>query len=149
MSKAATFPVRFYYADVKSISLKRKNIVKRFVLAIFAEERKFLEKLDYIFCSDSFLLDINKKFLHHNFYTDIITFDLSNGEAVSGEIYISIDRINENAASYSASFKSELLRVIFHGALHLCGYRDKKKSEKLIMRRKEDYYLQLFEKNLK
>lgn len=136
--------VRFNYADVKPISFRRKNQVKAFVEEVFRLEGKGLKELNYIFCSDAFLLEINKSFLQHDYYTDIITFDLSEGGGTVGEVYISIDRVKDNSASHATSYTEELLRVIFHGALHLIGYKDKKKSEITIMRQKEEYYLRLF-----
>ena len=137
--------VRFQYADIKRISSNNKNALKRLIIELFISEGKILNKLGYIFCSDSYLLRINQEFLHHDFFTDIISFDLSEGESVTGEIYISVDRVKENATNHSVSFRSELARVILHGALHLCDYKDKKKSEITIMRSKEDYYLHLFQ----
>ncbi len=124
--------------------MKGKNVVKQFVEELFTSENKELRHLTYVFCSDEYLLQINRSFLNHDYLTDIITFDLSEGEGMVGEIYISIDRVKDNATIHSASFTEEILRVIFHGALHLCGYKDKKKSEITIMREKEDYYLALF-----
>ncbi|MCW3113260.1 MAG: metal-dependent hydrolase YbeY [Segetibacter sp.] len=137
--------VRFNYADVKPISLNDKKGVKDFVVSIFNKEGRPLKKINYIFCSDEYLLEINKSYLQHDYYTDIITFDLSEQEGTIGEIYISVDRVKENSKSHATSFSTELLRVIFHGALHLIGYKDKKKSEITIMRDKEEYYLRLFE----
>jgi probable rRNA maturation factor len=140
--------VRFGYADVPAIAMKDKTKVKAFVQEIFTLEGKELDGLQYVFCSDDYLLEINKSFLQHDYYTDIITFDLSEGAgSVIGEVYVSIDRVKENASTHSQPFSRELLRVVFHGALHLCGYRDKKKSEITIMREKEEYYLRLFEQN--
>jgi rRNA maturation RNase YbeY len=140
--------VRFNYADVRPVGLKKKGFIKGFIAEIFVSEGKELHYMDYIFCSDNYLLDINRSFLNHDFFTDIISFDLSESNGIIGEIYISIDRVRENALLHSATFENELLRVIFHGALHLCGYQDKKKSEITIMREKEDYYLRLLkEKN--
>lgn len=122
-------------------------MIKETVAEIFSNEGKELRLLNYIFCSDHYLLDINKAFLNHDFFTDVISFDLSEGESMIGEVYISMDRVKENAILHSATFEKELLRIIFHAALHLCGYKDKKKSEITIMREKEDYYLQFFQKN--
>ena len=140
--------VRFQYADVPSVQLKNKTSVKQFVQNLFVLEGKPLHKLNYIFCSDGYLLQINQDFLKHDYYTDIITFDITDDleQGTIGEVYISIDRVKDNAVSHDTSFTQELLRVIFHGALHLCGYRDKKKSEITMMREKENYYLCLFEK---
>ncbi len=139
--------VRFNYADITSVFLRSKKEIKKSVERIFTLEGKALARINYIFCSDQFLLKINKLYLQHNDYTDIITFDLSEGNETIGEIYISIERVKENAVIHASSFRSELLRVIYHGALHLIGYKDKKKSEITLMRQKEDYYLRLFEAN--
>jgi probable rRNA maturation factor len=112
------------------------------------KEGKQLAELQYIFCSDEYLLAINREFLHHDFFTDIITFDLSEkGQPINAEIYISVDRVGENAADYSSSFKKELHRVIFHGALHLCGYKDKKPKDVQLMRQMEDEWLVLYSRS--
>lgn len=140
--------VHFYYADINPLSITKKKLIKNFIRQIFTNEGKPLSSLDYIFCSDLYLLEINKNFLKHDYFTDIISFDLSEAEEVVGEVYISVDRVKENGVLHSSSFNEELLRVIFHGALHLCGYKDKKKSEITVMRAKEDYYLKLFDKTL-
>ncbi len=136
--------VKFNYADVRPITLRSKRKVKEFVIELFKKENKELGSINYIFCSDAYLLEINRSFLNHDFFTDIVTFDLSEGEATIGEIYISVERVKDNAITHATTYEGELLRVIFHGALHLCGYKDKKKSEITIMREKEDYYLALF-----
>jgi probable rRNA maturation factor len=138
-------PVRFNYADVFPVSLRKKKAVKEFIVDLFKSEGKDLVFINYVFCSDSYLLEINQSFLQHDYLTDIITFDLSEGKGISSEVYISVDRVKENAGLHSVHYKMELLRVIFHGALHLCGYKDKKKSEITIIRQKEDYYLRLFD----
>ena len=136
--------VSFNYAD-RTLPLKQKRQIKNFISDIFWMENKILEKLTYIFCSDNYLLNLNKKFLFHNTYTDIITFDLSDSKKIiKGEIYISVDRVKENTIRYNTTFTDEFLRVIFHGALHLCGFQDKKDSEKRLMRKKEDFYLKTF-----
>jgi probable rRNA maturation factor len=146
-TKAGPKPiVNFCYADIASIPLNRKKEVKRFLIDMFYREGKALAHLDYIFCSDDYLLEINRTHLKHDYYTDIITFDLSESTPVIGEIYISVTRVKENAITHHTQTEQELLRVIFHGALHLCGYRDKKKSEITIMRQKEEEYLLLFQK---
>lgn len=120
-------------------------MIKEVVAGIFRDEGRALKRLNYIFCSDGYLLEINKTFLNHDYFTDVISFDLSEGGATVGEVYISVDRVKENASLHSAAFTHELLRVILHAALHLCGYKDKKKSEITIMRQKEDYYLQILQ----
>ena len=99
--------------------------------------------INYIFCDDNYLLDINVKHLKHNELTDIISFDYSLGKILSGDIFISIDRVRENSVEYEVNFDDELHRVIIHGILHFCGYKDKTKEDKRLMRKKEDYYLSL------
>ena len=98
--------------------------------------------INYNFCSDKFLFKMNKKYLNHSFNTDIITFDLGDGN-MEGDIYISIDRVKENSNSLRVTFRDELSRVMIHGLLHLCGYKDKTKAQQKQMRGKEDYYLSL------
>src|ERR1700749_3604704 len=108
-------------------SLKQRNQLKRFLLTIFKKEKHSLNSLTYIFCSDDELLEINRQFLKHDYFTDIITFNLAPKNApIEGEVYISIDRVKDNALLLGTNIKEELHRVIFHGALHLCGYKDKK-----------------------
>jgi rRNA maturation RNase YbeY len=138
--------IKFNYADVNGIPLKGKNAVKKFIIRLFELEGKKVKEVNYIFCGDDYLLKINRSFLQHDYYTDIITFDLSEGEETIAEVYISVDRVKENAKAHGVSVVEEMLRVVFHGALHLIGYKDKKKSEITVMREKEDYYLRLFGK---
>ncbi|NTW23811.1 MAG: rRNA maturation RNase YbeY [Lentimicrobium sp.] len=111
--------------------------------AIIAEE-KSPGDISYIFCDDSHLLEMNIKYLKHDTLTDIITFDYTEGSVVSGDIFISIERVKENAKLYSKSFTDELNRVMVHGVLHLCGYKDKSPKDEALMRKKEDEYLSLF-----
>ena len=99
--------------------------------------------INYIFCNDDYLLNINIKHLKHNELTDIISYDYSLEKILSGDIFISIDRVRENALKYEVNFDDELQRVIIHGILHFCGYKDKTKEDKRLMRKKEDYYLSL------
>jgi rRNA maturation RNase YbeY len=123
-----------------------KKRLKAFIEKLFLQEGRRPGNVQYVFCSDEYLLTVNRQFLQHDFYTDIITFDLGGGEMVDAEIYISIDRVKENALEFGESFPVEMMRVIFHGALHLCGYGDKTKSEITLMRERESFYLRLFEK---
>ena len=133
--------VKFNYADRK-LSISDKTKLKSFILSLFKSENISLSELNYIFCSDEYLLQINKDHLNHDYYTDIITFSLEEkGDPVIGEIYISIDRIKDNAISQKANLLNETLRVLFHGCLHLCGYLDKKPKDIKLMREKEDYYI--------
>ena len=142
--------IQFSYANVSSILIKNKKSIKDLIKQIFLKERKVLGRLQYVFCQDEYLLQINQSHLQHDYYTDIITFNLSDTlDETVGEIYISIDRVKENAKQHQTIFDQEILRVIFHGALHLCGYRDKTKREITIMRQKEEEYLLLFEKMFK
>ncbi len=132
--------VCFFLQEVK-VSLVNRIYLKEFIRSILKKEGKELEFINYIFCTDKALLDINRQFLSHNFYTDIITFDLSETKAMQAESYRRMDRVRENAQQLGLAFKSELHRVIFHGVLHLCGYKDKSKKEKVKMRRKQEFSL--------
>ena len=143
--KKENFNVHFNLLE--KFSFTNRISLKRFIHQLFKKERKTILRLDYIFCSDDYLLKINQEFLDHDYLTDIISFDLSaNHQSVTGEIYISIDRIKENARRFDTSFSNELFRVMFHGALHLCGYNDKTNHEKSLMTKKEDYYLNLYKR---
>lgn len=138
--------VYFRSAD-RTLSLPGKTILKTFIAKLFSREHKSLASLTYVFCSDDYLLRINQDFLQHDYYTDIISFDLTEpGKPVEAEIYVSLDRVKDNANTLDIPFRTELLRVLFHGALHICGYKDKKKSEIALMREKEEQYLRLFDK---
>lgn len=134
-------PIKFYFE--KEIKLKHKRHLKYFIESIFLSEGKPFKSLNYIFCSDVYLLEINKQYLNHDYYTDIITFDLSSDKnsPIIGEIYISVDRVADNANTHNTIIEKELLRVIFHGVLHLCGHKDKTKAQKLTMRSMEDKYI--------
>jgi len=136
--------ITFYSADVK-IPVKNRSDLKAGVVKIFLIEGYALKHLSYIFCSDDYLLTLNNQFLQHNFYTDILTFSISQkNQPIEGEIYISTDRIKENAKIFNVSYEKELLRVMIHGALHLCGYDDQTEKAKKEMRQKEDFYIQLY-----
>lgn len=133
--------VRFLFQ--KEYALKNRTILKSVMKEILKRVKKNTMSVDIIFCSDSYLLAINKKYLRHDFYTDIITFDLSQGDQLVGELYISIDRVKENARSNKVRIPTELARVIIHGCLHLIGFQDKSPREKIIMSQAEDKYLNL------
>lgn len=136
--------VHFNYAD-RQLNFSGKTRLKQFIETLFKKEKKQLHLIRYVFCSDEFLLDINRSSLNHDYYTDIITFDLSEpNQQIESEVYISIDRVKENAKTNGVSLENELCRVVFHGALHLCGYKDKTKEDVLMMRDKEEYYLKVF-----
>ncbi|MGE7773143.1 rRNA maturation RNase YbeY [Chitinophaga sp. NPDC101104] len=136
--------INFTLHEVK-VQLKERTRLKAFLKELFRREGQGLKNLHYVFCSDEYLLTINQEFLQHDTYTDIVTFELSeNPDITEGEIYISIDRVRENAVKFKVSENYELHRVIFHGALHLCGFRDKSRKEEAIMREKEDENLKLY-----
>ncbi len=134
--------IRFSYHEV-DFKLENGLLMKTFLASVMAEEKLPFFSIEYVFCSDEFLLGLNQSYLSHDTYTDILTFTLSlPNEPVVSEIYISIDRLRENAESLSVSFKQELSRVMIHGLLHLCGYDDVTPELKKVMRAREDYYLQ-------
>lgn len=141
MMHKTTDNIQFHYLK-KGFPFTQRAACKQFIRGIFRKEKTPLDALTYIFCSDDYLLEINRTHLNHDYYTDIITFELSDpGSPTTGEIYISVDRVKENAGDHGQSFARELHRVIFHGVLHLCGYGDKTAREEKIMRDKEDFYL--------
>ncbi|TAE42232.1 MAG: rRNA maturation RNase YbeY [Sphingobacteriales bacterium] len=134
-------PIFFYQQEV-SYTLKHKNKLRQWINQTILHEKHQLESLNFIFCSDNYLLTLNRQYLHHNTYTDIITFDNSETSGlIIGDIFISIDRIKENAKTFNSSFTNELHRVMIHGTLHLLGYKDKSAKAKKLMTQKEDEYL--------
>jgi len=121
--------------------------LKKWLLQLAKMENSNIKEINYIFCSDKYLLQINKEYLDHHYFTDIITFDNSETEGnIEGDIFISVDRVKENAESYTVSFELELQRVMAHGLLHLLGYKDKSTKEQSLMRERENFYLELFHK---
>jgi probable rRNA maturation factor len=135
--------IRFFEEDI-SYKLKNKSAVKKWITETIVAEGYKLKELTYIFCSDNYLLQINQQYLNHDTFTDIITFDNSETEKVIiGDIFISIDRVRENATQFNTSISDELHRVLIHGALHLLGYKDKTTASKQKMTEKEDFYLNL------
>lgn len=131
------------YASIGNFTLEKEKFISSWIEFVLDAEEKELGEINYIFCDDEYLLDINIKSLKHNTLTDIISFDYTLGEVVSGDIYMSYERIKENAEMLEVLFEDELHRVMIHGVLHYCGYRDKTEVEKQMMRSKEDYYLSL------
>lgn len=138
--------ISFNKADANA-TLANRVALKSFIEKRVKKEGYTIDSLTYVFCSDKYLLKINKDFLSHDYYTDIISFDLSEvpGQLI-GEVYISVDRVKDNAKTHGTSLKEELHRVIFHGALHFCGYKDKKPSEAKKMRQMEDAWLSAYMK---
>jgi len=141
MSKTS---IHFFY-QTNGFSFRNRNLVKDFLRDLLKREQTQATEIRVIFCTDDQLLEINRQFLNHDYYTDIITFNLSaKREPVNAELYLSIDRIKDNAQSANTTFKRELHRVIFHGVLHLCGYNDKSSQQIKKMREREDHYLRLY-----
>lgn len=132
--------IEILFEDIKPIKIKKRKIVNS-VKFLINNEIKQLGDLSIILCSDNYLLKINKQYLKHDYYTDIITFDYVEDNRISGDLFISIERIKENSVEYNTTLIKELYRVMFHGVLHLIGYNDKNAEEKKVMREKEDFYL--------
>lgn len=132
-----------FFSEGISFTLRQKKAVKKWINNVVIDENQSINELNFIFCNDEYLLTINKTYLNHHTYTDVITFNNSDEEAVlTGDIFISIERIRENALKFKVSEADELHRVMIHGVLHLLGYKDKSKLAKLIMTAKEDEYLE-------
>lgn len=131
------------FQSAGTFSLKTEPKVIKCIEALAKEELREIGDIAFVFCDDNYLYKINLEFLDHNTYTDIITFDYSTGNEIVSEVYISVDRVADNAKKYSQTFEDELHRVIIHGMLHLCGYKDKLAEDKQIMRDKENHYLSL------
>jgi rRNA maturation RNase YbeY len=129
---------------VKLPSFVSKRDLKQAVKNLVSNEGKSLKDLSIVFTDDDYLLEVNKQYLNHDYFTDVITFDYSDFPEVSGDVMISLDRVEDNALSMNLAYEQEFYRVVFHGVLHLCGYKDKSKDDVLIMREKEDFYIQRF-----
>lgn len=134
----------FYNEDV-NYRLLSKEKIRAWILSVIKQEKKLSGDISFIFCSDEYLLEINRQYLSADYLTDVITFDFTEEDNISGDIFISVDRVKENAKQYKQKYFHEMLRVILHGVLHLIGYKDKTEKEIKQMREKEDYYLQKFE----
>ena len=134
--------IQFFFENTDEITLppNTENWLKELIIS----EDKKPGEINYIFCDDDHLLQVNKDFLNHDYYTDVITFDYVKGKTISADIFVSLPRILDNSSTLSNAFNSELLRVLAHGVLHLCGYKDKTDEEITEMRQKEDYYLSIF-----
>jgi len=133
--------IKFNYQ--KKYVLKNTKEIKNWISHTIFNLKKDVGDINYVFCDNEFITDINKKFLNHDYPTDIITFDYSDTKIINGEIYLSIEQIKQNSKTYNTNLTDELHRVIIHGILHLLGYKDKTKTEQLEMRTQEDYYLSL------
>lgn len=137
-------PAINFFSEKIRFKLSNSKKTASWIKSVIKNEKCVLNSLNYIFCSDEYLKEINAQYLGHNTYTDIVTFNYnpSKGE-LEGEIYISVDRVRDNAKTFKSDFQSEMHRVIIHGVLHLIGFNDKSKREKAVMREKEDTYLSL------
>jgi probable rRNA maturation factor len=135
--------VEIHFEDIDKVPGVNSEFLFSWYTQVCVIEDKLLGDVTLIFCSDEYLLDMNRTHLDHDYYTDIITFDYSEGNIVSGDLFISYDRVVDNASSFSSSINDELHRVCVHGLLHLCGYKDKSKLDELLMRQKEDEMLNL------
>ncbi len=129
--------INFFFEDINEFSLSKQDDIN-WITDCINEHSKKTGDLNFIFCSDNYLLEINKEYLNHNYFTDIITFDYCMGDIISGDIYISTDRVEENAKEFKVSFSNELHRVIIHGVLHLLGLKDGSEEEKSQMRSAEN-----------
>jgi rRNA maturation RNase YbeY len=134
--------IQFFFEEVEPIEIDTRTI--DWLTQLIIQEGKKAGKINYIFKSDEGLLKVNQDFLKHDYYTDVITFDYVKGKTISGDIFVSLPRISDNAKSHQKDFNSELHRVLAHGLLHLCGYKDKTSEDQTEMRNKEDFYLNLF-----
>ena len=134
--------VRYFNEDIK-FSLKARIVNNKWLRMVAESEVKRLGDINIIFCSDNYILDVNMKYLQHDYFTDIITFDYCEGNILNGDLFISIDTVRDNAQYYGTEFEDELNRVMVHGVLHLIGYDDHTEEDIKVMRSKEDYYLSL------
>jgi rRNA maturation RNase YbeY len=138
-----------FNAEEIKFTLRNKTLLKRWITSTIKKKKHKIGEIYFVFCSDAYLLNMNKQYLNHDTYTDIITFDYSKEsttQAISGDIFISIDRVKENAIQFSKSFEDELHRVVIHGVLHLLGYTDKTKKGKIEMTKQEDACLKVLNK---
>ncbi|MCX6244542.1 MAG: rRNA maturation RNase YbeY [Bacteroidetes bacterium] len=138
-----SFPIQFFSEDIR-FTLKNRSVIRKWLTTVIRAENKNPWYVNFIFCSDEYLFELNKTYLHHLTLTDIITFPYNDDpETVSGDIFISIERVRENAKEFKQEFDRELKRVMVHGVLHLIGYSDKGKKHKEAMTAKEDHYLDI------
>lgn len=135
--------IHFFFEKIDSIKIDSE--AKQWLENLIKTEEKKLGDINYIICDDQYLLKVNQDYLNHDYYTDIITFDYVKGKTISGDIFVSLPRVLDNATTLSKTFEEEFRRVLAHGLLHLCGYKDKTEDQEKEMRNKEDFYLQEFE----
>jgi probable rRNA maturation factor len=132
--------ISFHNHNLK-FGLKQKRVIAGWLKSVIADEKRQADAITFVFCDDEYLLKLNNEFLQHDTFTDIITFDYTEDVIIKGDIFISIERVKENSDKFNVGFEEELFRVMVHGVLHLCGYKDKNSEEKKLMRDKEDFYL--------
>lgn len=138
-----------FFSENISLNLRGKRVLKDWIVQTCKDEGALINNINFIFCSDEYLQELNSKYLKHKSLTDIITFsDEEVGCKIGGEIYISVERVSENAEIFREPFEREMKRVIIHGVLHLIGYKDKVKKDQVVMRSKEDYYLERFDESV-
>ena len=133
--------INFFFENIEEQEFDQN--LKSWIEKIILSEGKKLGDINYIFCDDEYLLKVNQDYLQHDYYTDIITFDYVKGKTISGDIFVSLERIKDNAEMLSKDYPSEFRRVVSHGVLHLCGYKDKSPEDEKLMREKEDFYINL------
>ncbi|MBS1549031.1 MAG: rRNA maturation RNase YbeY [Bacteroidetes bacterium] len=136
--------IQYFFENTDEITIPENT--SEWIETIILSEEKKIGEINYIFCDDEYLLKVNQDYLQHDYYTDIITFDYVKGKTIAGDIFVSLQRISDNANIHQKQFENEFLRVIAHGILHLCGYKDKTESEEKLMRSKEDYFLNMYKK---
>ena len=141
-SVRAFFMISYYFQDV-DFKFREKRRTNQWLRLAAESEIRRLGDINIIFCSDNYILDVNMKYLQHDYFTDIITFDYCEGTVLSGDLFISVDSVRENSIEFGTDFEEELHRVIVHGVLHLIGYDDHTEEDKKVMRQKENYYLQM------
>ena len=134
-----------YHFEETDFRFRHKTLTRKWLTLVAESEIRRIGDIAVIFCSDNYILDINRRFLGHDYFTDIITFDYCEGDRLSGDLFISVDSVRENAHEYGTEFEDELNRVIVHGVLHLIGYDDHTEEDIAMMREKENYYLSLLE----
>ncbi|WP_312341520.1 rRNA maturation RNase YbeY [Chryseobacterium binzhouense] len=135
--------IQYFYENItETVDQNYKIWLQEIILS----EQKKIGEINYIFCDDEYILKVNQDYLQHDYYTDIITFDYVKGKTISGEIFVSLQRISDNASTLLKNYEDELRRVLAHGILHLCGYKDKSEEEEKEMRNKEDFYLNKYSK---
>jgi rRNA maturation RNase YbeY len=138
-------PIHYFEEQTRKPQLKYR-IISKWLKKIIVDRKKETGDLSYIFCNNAFLLNINKKFLKHDYFTDIITFDYVDANVIKGDIFISCEMVVENAKKFGVTLKEEYLRVLAHGLLHLLGYKDGSDEERLVMRREEEECISLYKK---